>query len=335
MDLFTHVILGYLLSYGIVGYAPQYLAAGAIAGGLPDGDILFFPLARRFPILRHHGITHSVFGVTVVALVGGLLIAPQILPGNPLVYFLVMWVAGLGHMAADAFTHFSVAPLLPFSARPLELDADRAINIITLVASLVSIVLLGSERFHVPFTVYTWTVYGMMIFYGGYLAIRLVGRYDMNRVRARMPQYTQVAPTGNPFSWLLLYERREGGRLKTGYLQYTYGRGVVDGPHEVDAPLEADPTAAKGPVTTEREAIERSYPVARQTSGIFDQTYHSAFAERLTDGGWRILWYSLEFGAFGRAAAVRVQIAPDGAVAAKSAFAPVPRGRLRRGPVAG
>ncbi len=327
MDLFTHVIIGYLLSYGIVGYAPQYLAAGALAGGLPDADAFFFPIAQRFPILRHHGITHSVFGVTVVALVGGLLIAPHILPGNPLVYFVVMEAAGLGHMLGDAFTHFSVAPLLPFSERPLELDADRAINMVTLVASIVSIVLLGSERFHVPFSVYTDTVYAMMVFYGGYIGIRLVARLEMGRVKRRMPEYTQIAPTGNPLSWLLLYERREAGRLRTGYLKYTYGRGVVDGPHTFDVPLEADPGAATGPVTSEREAIERSYPVARRTSRILDQTYHSAFVERSPDGGWKVVWYSLEFGAFGRAAGVRVQIAPDGTVAAKSAWTPVPRTR--------
>ncbi len=329
MDLFTHVILGYLISYGIVGYAPQYLAAGALAGGLPDADILFFPIAKRFPVLRHHGITHSILGVTVVALVGGLVIAPRILPGAPLVYFLVMEAAGLGHMLGDAFTHFSVAPLLPFSERPLEVDADRAINLILLVASVTSIVLLASERFRVPFPVYTWTVYGMMIFYGGYLAIRLAGRLSMGSLRRRFPGYTHVAPTGNPFSWLLLYERRADGRIRTGYLRYSFGRGIVDGPHDVDVPLESD--GAQGPVATEREALERSYPLARHTSTIIDQTYHAAVAEPVAGGGWLVQWYSLEFGAFGRAAAVRVRIGPDGSLHAKSGWVPVPAGRPESG----
>ncbi|MGA7650021.1 MAG: metal-dependent hydrolase, partial [Thermoplasmata archaeon] len=80
MDLFSHVLVAYLLTYGVFGPQPQYLAAGALAGGLPDADALFFPLAKRFPILRHHGITHSLTGVTVVAVVGAF-IAPMILPG--------------------------------------------------------------------------------------------------------------------------------------------------------------------------------------------------------------------------------------------------------------
>src|SRR5258708_23211330 len=126
MDLFRHVLLGYLLAVGATGFQPQYLAAGAIAGGLPDGDIFFFPLARRFPILRHHGITHSILGVTIIAVVGGGLVAPRLAPGDPVLYVLVMELAGLGHMAADGFTHFSVPPLMPFSERQLELDAHRA-----------------------------------------------------------------------------------------------------------------------------------------------------------------------------------------------------------------
>ncbi len=177
MDLFTHVLLAYLLTYGIVGAQPAYLAAGALAGGLPDADVLFFPIARRFPILRHHGITHSIFGVTVVA-VAGAVVAPMLAPGSPLIYFAVMEAGGLAHVLGDGFTHFSVPPLLPFSNAPLEMDADRAINFLTLGVSVASFyLLLGVERNHVPFVWYTVTVYGLMAFYAAYIAIRLAGRY--------------------------------------------------------------------------------------------------------------------------------------------------------------
>ncbi|MCI4329930.1 MAG: metal-dependent hydrolase, partial [Thermoplasmata archaeon] len=75
MDLFTHVVFAYLLSFVIWGpAAPQYIAAGALAGGLPDADALLFPLARRFPLLEHHGITHSILGVTLVAAAGSFLL---------------------------------------------------------------------------------------------------------------------------------------------------------------------------------------------------------------------------------------------------------------------
>ena len=47
-----------------------------------------------------------------------------------------------------------------------------------------------------------------------------------------------------------------------------------------------------------------------------------SFGEARPDsaGGWDVFWYSLEFTAFGRAAGVRVHLAPDGAMKAKSSW---------------
>jgi membrane-bound metal-dependent hydrolase YbcI (DUF457 family) len=323
MDLFTHVIFGYLISYGLLGFQPQYLAAGALAGGLPDADILFYPISRRFPLLRHHGITHSIFGVTVVALAGAF-VGPLLSPGSPWLYFLVAWAGGMGHILCDAFTQFSVAPLLPFSDRPLEIDADRAINFVTLAASLTSLFLLGFERFRVPFALYTLTIDAMLVFYGGYLAVRLAGRYAIGRVKRRHPEFTIVAPTSNPFLWLLLFETRAGGRHRTGYLRYRLGQGIVDGPHRIDVPVDAEAGAAPVPARTSAEALERSYPLARRTSRVLDMTYHFADARPEDGGGWRVRWYSLEFTAFGRAAGVDVRISPDGQLQARSSWAPIP-----------
>jgi membrane-bound metal-dependent hydrolase YbcI (DUF457 family) len=314
MDLFTHVLIGYLLAFGATGFQPGYLAAGAIAGGLPDGDVVFFPIARRYPIFRHHGITHSIFGVTVVALVGAWL-APKVIPGSSLTYFVVMELGGLGHVASDAFTNFSVAPLLPFSKRPLALDADRAINAITLGVSVGALFLLGLERFRVPFLVYQVSVWGLAAFYATYFAIRLAGRLRIRQVQRSMPEYATAIPTANPLRWTLLYEKREAGRLRTGYLDYRLGRGLVGAPRRLDVPLEETPAA--GPVATPEEALARSYPVARKASSILDQTYHTGTAVPRPGGGWRVAWYSLEFAAFGRAAAVSVEIDPSGVVHAK------------------
>jgi membrane-bound metal-dependent hydrolase YbcI (DUF457 family) len=319
VDLFTHVLTAYLLTFGLVGAQPNYLAAGALAGGLPDADALFFPLARRFPILRHHGITHSILGVTLVAVVGGGFIAPRLASGNPVVFVVVMEAAGLAHMVEDGFTHFSVPPFLPFSERKLELDADRAINFFTLVVSVLSFyILLGVERGHVAFAVYLATVYGLMAFYGAYFAIRLIARVWVGRKMKALGPFDVPVPTSNPLKWLLLSEKKEGGRIRTTFAKYSFGRGIVQGPFSVDVPL--DGPAATGPVTSEREALDRSYPLARRSSEIFEQTYHFGEARPTTGGGWAANWYSLEFTAFGRAAGVRVQLAPDGQATVKRAW---------------
>ncbi|HTT17158.1 MAG TPA: metal-dependent hydrolase [Thermoplasmata archaeon] len=326
MDLFTHVLVAYLVTFGLVGFRPSYLAAGALAGGLPDADALFFPLARRFPVLRHHGITHSIFGVSLVAGAGALL-GPLLAPGNPFVYLLVMEVGGLCHIAQDGFTHFSVPPLLPFSDRRLELDADRAINFATLGVSVVAFyVLLGVERNRLPFAIYLATIYGLMVFFGAYFAVRLAGRLVVGRRKRSLGDFDVVAPTQNPFAWLLLSEREGDGVHRTTWARYVFGRGIVAGPYTAEGLLVA-PAAGRAP-DGEREALAWSYPLARKASGVLEATYHFGEASRDAAGAWNAVWYSLEFTFFGRAAGVRVRFPPDGSPASvhRAFYRPTLRG---------
>ncbi|MCI4333806.1 MAG: metal-dependent hydrolase [Thermoplasmata archaeon] len=320
MDLFTHVLTAYLLTFGLVGFQPSYLIAGAIAGGLPDADILVFPLARRFPILRHHGITHSIFGVTVFAAIGGLWVAPMLAHGgNPLVFFGVMMAGGLAHMLEDGFTHYSVAPLLPFSEKPLEVDADRAINFVTLVVSVVSFyVLLGVERGHVAFEVYLLSVYALMVFFVAYFVVRGAARLAVERRKKTVGDFDVAVPTTNPLVWLLLRESKTGGRMRTSFARYVFGRGVTRGPFSVDVPMDAPGTS--GPAVDASDALARTYGLARKESGVLDDTYSFGEATAVGEGKWRVHWYSLEFSAFGRAAGVRVDLAADGTAHTKSAW---------------
>jgi membrane-bound metal-dependent hydrolase YbcI (DUF457 family) len=313
VDIFSHVLVAYLLTYGVVGLQPQYLAAGALAGGLPDADALFFPLARRFPILRHHGITHSLFGVTVVATVGAF-VAPMVLSGSVLVYFVVMEVGGIAHILQDGFTQFSVPPLLPFSDKRLHLDADRAINFLTLVVSVVAFyVLLDVERNHVALSVYVATLWILAAFFVAYFSIRLAGRVAIGRHRGLLGERAEPVPTANPFSWLLLSESLRDGRMRTTWARYVLGRGITDGPFSVGGPME--PEAHAGSPSSAAEALEWSYPLARRASRILETTYHFGEAFQEAAGTWVAVWYSLEFTMLGRSPAVRVRFPTQGGTA--------------------
>lgn len=313
MDLFTHVLVAYLVTFGLVGAQPQYLAAGALAGGLPDADALFYPISRRFPLLRHHGVTHSVFGVSVTAVVGAF-VAPYLMAGSPLVYFFVLEVGGLCHVAQDGFTNFSVPPLLPFSTKRLALDADRAVNFATLAVSVIAFyVLLDVERNRVPFEVYLLTVELLGVLFAAYFALRLAGRLSVGRKLPRLGDFDRVVPTTNPFSWVLLSERTELGRVRTSWGRYVLGRGLVDGPYRAEGPIEAPPH--QGTPSTEEEALAWAYPLARKSSRMLESTYHFGEANRDDRGVWTAVWYSLEFTFFGRAAAVKVEFPADGSSA--------------------
>jgi membrane-bound metal-dependent hydrolase YbcI (DUF457 family) len=310
VDLFSHVLVAYLLTYGVVGPQPQYLAAGALAGGLPDADALLFPLARRFPLLRHHGITHSLTGVTVVAVVGALL-APMILPGSVVVYFAVMELGGIAHILQDGFTQFAVPPLAPFSGRLVHIDADRAISFVTLVVSIVSFyVLLDIERNHVAFGVYVATLWVVAGFFVAYFAVRLAGRAAIGRHRNALGGRAEIVPSGNPLSWMLISESLHDGRLRTTWARYRLGRGITEGPVSVEGPVE--PTPYSGAPTSAEQALEWSYPLARKASGVLQSTYHFGEAFEEAGGTWVAVWYSLEFTMFGRSPGVRVRFPASG-----------------------
>jgi membrane-bound metal-dependent hydrolase YbcI (DUF457 family) len=325
MDLFTHVLIAYLVAFGIFGPNKlQYVAAAALAGGLPDADALFFPLARRFPLLRHHGITHSIFGVTVIALAGAFLV-PLLLSsvvgsafasGSWLLYFLAMEGGGLCHVFLDGFTHFAVPPFAPFSKWELHLDADRAINLGTFAFTGFSFWLMLYERNRVPIPVWEVTAYALLAGYLGYLALRGFGRWQAGRV-CRQEGFTAVAPTGNPAVFLLVEERKDGSTVRLRHEEYhVFGRRRAAA-RTVEFPRTELPP---GPVTNEEEALQRSYLPALKQGRMLDMTYHSAEV-RSAPGCWEVLWYSLEFTMLGRAAAVLASVdTASGRVQTKNAW---------------
>jgi membrane-bound metal-dependent hydrolase YbcI (DUF457 family) len=325
MDLFTHVLIAYLISFGVWGpNSLQYVAAGALAGGLPDADALLFPLARRFPLLRHHGITHSIFGVTVIAAVGAFLVPlllasvvnPAFAAGSPLLYFLAMEGGGLSHVFLDGFTHFAVPPLAPFSKWELHLDADRAINLGTFAFTGFSFWLMLYERNRVPIPVWEATAWVLLAGYVGYLALRGTGRWQAGRVCHR-EGFTAVAPTGSPIVFLLVEERKDGSFVRLRHEEYHLFGGLRRTGRTIEFPRAELPP---GPVANEQEALQRSYLPSLDKGRMLEMTYHSAEV-RSTAGSWQVLWYSLEFTMLGRAAAVVASVdRANGAVRTQTAW---------------
>lgn len=303
MDLFTHIVFAYLLSFVIWGPAsPQYIAAGALAGGLPDADALLFPLARRFPILEHHGITHSIIGVTGVAAVGSLLLPylPYFPHASTLLYFVAMEIGGLSHVFLDGFTHFAVSPFLPLSWRQLRLDADVAINVVMLGLTTLTLVTLSYERGTVPFSLWVETAWILTAIYGGYLLVRGIARWRAGGVRRR-EGYTSVNPTTNPWVWTLVDRRDTPEAYSIRFRRYRFGE-TTPSPERKMTVVKVAPMA--GPVHSAQEALERTYLPALAKHGWMARRPHfgQAFPH---EGEFEVLWYIAEMGWFGRAMGVR------------------------------
>jgi membrane-bound metal-dependent hydrolase YbcI (DUF457 family) len=304
MDLFTHVVFAYLLSFVIWGPAsPQYIAAGALAGGLPDADALLFPLARRFPILEHHGITHSIVGVTIVAAAGSVLLPflPYFPHASTLLYFVAMEIGGLSHVFLDGFTHFAVHPILPFSWRELRLDADVAINVIMLTLTAATLVTLSLERGTVPFSLWVETAWILTAIYGAYLLVRASARWQAGRVRKR-EGYSGVAPSTVPWVWTLLDRQESPTQYSIRYRRYRLGDPTPT-PERRMVVAKLNPSPA-GPVQTAQEALDRTYLAAMAKNRWLERRPH--FGEAIERGGvFEVVWYMVESGGSGRRLGVR------------------------------
>jgi len=294
MDLFTHVIFAYLLSFVLWGPAePQYIAAGALAGGLPDADILLFPLTRWFPSLHHRGIVHTILGVTVIAAVGAFLVPylPYFAPASTLLYFVAMEIGGLSHLVLDGFTNYAVTPLLPFSGRELRLDADLAVNLVTIVLTAGTLVVLVLEHGTVAFNVWVETAWILVAVYGGYLVLRGVARWRAGLARRR-DGYGAVLPSASPWSWLLVDEDDGPARYRIRFRELRLGGGAPGAEQRLEV---AKLAPAPGPVDSAQAALDRTYVAAMSTNRWLSRNYHFGLARERGDV-YDVWWYMVGAG---------------------------------------
>ncbi|MGI0070980.1 MAG: metal-dependent hydrolase [Thermoplasmata archaeon] len=324
MDLFTHVIFAYLLSFILWGpAAPQYIAAGALAGGLPDADILLFPLTRWFPSLHHRGSVHTIVGVTIIAAVGSVLVPylPYFTPASTLLYFVAMEIGGLSHLVLDGFTNYAVRPLVPFSGRTIRLDADVAVSLVTMVLTAGTLVVLVLEHGTVPFGVWVETAWILVGVYAGYLVLRGVARWRAGLARQRLG-YPDVLPSTSPWKWLLLDESDTAERYRIRFHHLTLGTGTTGGESSLDI---AKLPPAPGPVDSPHEALERTYLAAMAKSEWLARSYH--FGQAVArDKGYEVWWYIVSQAVGRRVYGVHAQVDREtGAVDLRSGFLELPR----------
>lgn len=289
MDLFTHVIFAYLLSFVIWGpAAPQYIAAGALAGGLPDADILLFPLTRWFPSLHHRGIVHTILGVTLIAAVGSFLVPylPYFTHASTLLYFVAMEIGGLSHLVLDGFTNYAVTPLLPFSKRVLRLGADLAVNLVTIVLTAGTLVVLVLEHGTVAFNVWVETVWILIAIYGGYLVVRGVARWRAGLARRR-EGFQDVLPSASPWSWLLVDESDTPDRYRLRYRALELAGRSSPSEHRLEV---TKLPVAPGPVDSPQAALDRTYLAAMGKNEWLAENYHAGLARERGDV-YEVYWY--------------------------------------------
>ncbi len=153
MDSLTQVVLGAAVGVAAMGRrtAPWKAAAwGAVAGSLPDLDVV---LNHGDPILNmvlHRAETHAPFWLTLFSLPMAALVAR--LHGEWAHWrrwWLAIWLALVTHPLLDALTIYGTQLMLPFSDEPLGLGSVFIIDpMVTLpwLAGLVAVLLSRGSR---------------------------------------------------------------------------------------------------------------------------------------------------------------------------------------------
>lgn len=122
MDSLTQLALGAATAEAVAGkkLGNKAIVWGAIAGTLPDLDVIFIPFINSVQAISfHRGVSHSLFWISVAAPIVAFLVwsiykkkEPQAGYGT---WLALIWIAMFTHPLIDAMTTYGTQLFLPFS----------------------------------------------------------------------------------------------------------------------------------------------------------------------------------------------------------------------------
>jgi len=126
VDNLTHTLTGIALSHAGLNRKTRFATLTlVIAANLPDIDIVSRYWGSTTYLKYHRGFTHSILGVSLLALLlGGTIyllgrkLKAQPGPSTSLVWLLILaWIGTASHLLMDFTNSYGVRPFLPFNAR--------------------------------------------------------------------------------------------------------------------------------------------------------------------------------------------------------------------------
>jgi len=200
MDLLTHVLCGYLISYWASGTPLNiYIVFGTLAALVPDADVLLSPLVSRLPLAGHHGITHTVIFVILFSTLVYALLSLFMGISDPKL-LLLMYLTGLAHILGDFIGTGSVNPLYPLKKRPSKLNLEVGASPVLAVYSLASLAFLAAINLNIIDTIDMWTA--SLVIAGAFvanLAVRVAMKLYFSR-KAENRGFSAI-PTIAPHRW--------------------------------------------------------------------------------------------------------------------------------------
>jgi len=222
MDNLTHTLTGIALSQAGLNRTTRFATLALIVGSnFPDVDSISRVNGSLAYLEHHRGVTHSVFGVAVLALV---LVAAIYYPGRqarpkpsapPLRggwLLLTCLVATSSHLLLDFTNAYGVRPLLPFSGRRYAWDIMPLIDPLLLFMLVIALGLplifrLVSEEVGARSSGYragAWCALGVLVLLWGLRDVnhrRVVNLLSSHNYSGESPLAQGAFPTANPLVW--------------------------------------------------------------------------------------------------------------------------------------
>lgn len=206
-------MIGFLLSSLLGGsFSNQYVVLGTLMAALPDFDILLYPLWKRMPITRHHGITHTAIfviaaSVTLFAAYGALsgIADPKLL--------MVMLLGGFSHIFFDFITNWGVPIFYPFKKGYSKIDLDMSVNPYAILLFFTGVIFLDTARLNY-FS--SFDLKSATIILGLVYLVYFVSRAGFKIYYTRKPENEgfSALPTLIPYKWKFAKRIETDGEIR-------------------------------------------------------------------------------------------------------------------------
>ena len=296
MDLFTHMLMGYLIgwlsAFTVTGYDEYLILLPVVMSMLPDFDFVLYAIPRsirrRFRGFKHRGISHTVVFLVACAFVVAYLF--HVMAGTPLLAgFVLALLGGLSHVLLDGLTSFAFPYLGPFSWKERSADLDGAVTWYMVPFSLFSIVTMWSMRaYAVPF--YTYTLFVTLVF--SVIALHYLARLSVKLYVERVVyrgRGARVNPTFTLLSFYVTLQRPVRGATVVEYFHTSILKSRAGGSRRY---FELDKTSDTdfGPPKDIYEAVLASSRALAQ-NGVEDLSSKAAMPLPSKEDEWNLFWF--------------------------------------------
>jgi membrane-bound metal-dependent hydrolase YbcI (DUF457 family) len=298
MDMFTHMLIGYMLGWTacwtFTGYNDYFFLLTVFMAMLPDFDVFLYlipkSVRRKVRGVKHRGVSHTIVFIVaasiIMAIIFNRLVGMDLLVGS-----LLAFMGGISHIMVDALTSFAFPYLAPLSWKERSADLDGAVSFYMVPYSMLSIIAMWSMRaYSVPFEYFTLLVALVFTGIGVHYILRLSVKLYTERVLYK-GEGVKVNPTPRLLTFYVMRKKEVKG---VNIVEYLHTKLPVRKDRPSRQYFEVDRLLPDGAGISEPkdvyEAVVAS-SAAMASKGFENLSNVTAAPLESEKGQWKLFWF--------------------------------------------